>query len=121
MKYQQEYIIGRKTSDRPLRQELRVLRVPITEKDGRWVPAGEPIEDTWRRTQESLFVSISEYDACGSTCPEAVPFTPPEGWSVLAEFRLPPDYVPPSSEVTEEEQRRAVEYLRKMGVWRDPK
>lgn len=116
MKYQQ-YIIGKCITEEPPNWDLRVFYVQVEERDGKRVVCGEPIEIKDRYDDPG--VEVIEYEGWDKPAEWLAYIVPPSGWQLLAQFPLPDNYVPESNEVREESRRRAVEHLRKLGVWRD--
>ncbi len=118
MRYQ-EYIIGRELA--PDNYDLRQFSVPVHQVDGKWVPAGEPFEETHLSDRFDMMLSIYEFQVyTDNTCGKLDDMPCPEGWKVMAREWLPDDYVPPSPEEIEQRRKDAIEHLKKMGVWRDP-
>lgn len=116
MKYQQ-YIIGKCITEEPPNWDLRVFYVQVAERDGKRVVCGKPIEQPYHEADAGTW--IIEYEG-SDICPtQLANITPPATWQLLAQFPLPDNYVPESQEVRDEHKRRAIEHLKKMGVWRD--
>lgn len=117
MKKYQEYIIGKCITQDPPSWDFRVFYVQVEERDGRRVVCGEPIELTGRCEEPGL--TVDEYEEWEQPAELLADIIPPEGWQLMAQFPLPDNYVPESMEVRGESRQRAIEHLRKLGVWRD--
>jgi hypothetical protein len=115
----QEYIIGKEFARGDY--DLRKFSVPVHRVDGKWVPAGEPFEETHLTDRLDMMISIDEFQIHTDNTEGKLDDMPcPAGWKVMTREWLPDDYVPPSLEEIEQRRKDAIEHLKKMGVWRDP-
>jgi hypothetical protein len=118
MRYQ-EYIIGRELG--PRRYDLRQFSVPVHQVDGKWVPAGEPFEETHLTDHLAMMISVDEFQIhTDNTCGKLDDMPCPAGWKVMTREWLPDDYTPPTQEEVDQRTKDAIDKLRQMGVWRDP-
>jgi len=116
MKYQRYVVYQRKTKDL---SEFRCFRTQVVQSGESWLPTGDPIEETARFAPADMLLDIGEYEENKDDVGPLSEITPPDGWAVAARLWLPDNYVPESQEVSEEHERRSIERLRKMGLWRD--
>jgi len=115
MKYQQ-VVCARKIP--PNRVALRQFYVPVHLQDGKWLPCG-PMREEFV-PPATMFGNLSDYEHMDDgSCGPLSDITPPDGWVVAARTWLHDDYVPESQEVLEEKHRRAMTYLRSLGVYED--
>ena len=118
MKYQQ-IIMGRQPG--PDSFEYRQFYVPVALQDGRWMPCGDMREETHRFSQGTIMICSSEYDPDTNDCGPLSDIDAPPEWEVMARLWLNDDYVPPSDEVLDEIDRRAIQRMKDLGLWREPK
>lgn len=118
MKYQY-YVIGKQGGDPPAYAAVRAFYVPIEVTDGKRVPCGPPIELTSRTSTFDLMLDAEEFEVWDACPTELADITPPEGWELVAQFPLPDDYVPESTEVQEEAERRSRQFFKDMGLFND--
>jgi len=123
MKYQY-YVLGRCISKQPIEWEWRARYVPVEERDGKRVVCGQHIDISHLEGADQCMSYAYEFDEnddaeCSLSLERAVGIEVPDGWQLMADFPLPDNYVPESMEVRGESRQRAIEHLRKLGVWRD--
>jgi hypothetical protein len=113
MKYQ-AITIGR----RPAIDEYQFRRfvVPVSMKDGVWLPNGPMREETHRFPKGVLMLGAAEYDEATSDCGPLSDIYAPEGWEVIARLWLPDNYVPASDEVMQHGEREAIQTLLERGL-----
>lgn len=117
MKYQ-EIVMAR--SNGPRAEQYRQFYVPVAQQDGRWLPCGDMREETHRYSQATMGIGITECDPDTNDCGPLSDIPAPDGWTVVSRLWLNDDYVPPSDEVLEETDRRAVQQMKDLGLWKNP-
>lgn len=117
MKYQM-YIIGKEVA--PNQYDLRQFSVPVHLVDGKWLPAGEPHEETDITDRLDMILSVHEFQVgTDNTFGQLDDMPCPEGWKVMVREWLPDDYIPKTKEQDEVERQAAIQKLKDMGVWKD--
>lgn len=95
---------------------VRCYTVPVKLEGVKYQLDGEPSECTWADA-DRVFTLMEEYLNGPNQSHADVPV--PDGWELMGCAVLPDGYVPPSQEVKEEGERRAMDFLRKKGLWKD--
>jgi hypothetical protein len=114
MKFQ-TYVIGRRLPSGG--EEYRRFSVPVELRDGKWLPAAQPHEDTDVSCQFDIGLDVFQFEMSpDSSCGALSDIPCPRGWRVVSRFWLQDDYVPPTREELLEEDREVLRRLRAMGV-----
>jgi hypothetical protein len=95
---------------------VRCYTVPVQLDGVRYKISGEPTACAWA-DEETAFTLMEEYLDGPNPSHADVPV--PDGWELVGSAILPDNFVPPSREVKEEGERRAMDFLRKKGFWKD--
>ena len=112
MKYQSYTIVREPESPRDA--EYRIFSVPVHQVDGRWVPAGEPTEETHLWPEFDLAFEVDQ-DRIHGQCDAGGPLDgiqAPDGWTVVRRAWLPDDYVVPTPQQVEEQERKNLAWLK---------
>ena len=115
MKKYQGYIVHKQTREHPKEGEFREFYVQVEQRDGKWVACGKPIDITHLTHHFDMGMNAYAIDKYGEE-EGMIEAIPPEGFTVIARFWLPDNYVPESLEVIREGDERARQHLRERGI-----
>lgn len=116
MKYQQ-YIIGTPDSTQAGGYRYRRFVVPVEERGGAWLPAGEAQEDTHLTDGPDMDFEIYLFRRLtDNTCGSLDDIDCPAGWRVLSRGWLPDDYKIPTPEEKRRSDEEGLKHLRDMGI-----
>lgn len=110
MKYQKYVIVRLPEPDTGL-PEYRRFSVPVRERDGRWLPAGKPYEETHLYDEDTIALDVffaREHGVAEAGGPLS-DIPAPDGWGVVTREWLPDNYTPPSKQ---EMRQRDIDMLR---------
>lgn len=115
MKKYQGYIVHKQTREHPKECEFRKFYVQVEQRDGNWVACGKPIDITHLSHHFDMGMTAYAIDKYGEE-EGMIDAIPPEGFTVIARYWLPDNYVPESLEVVREREERATQHLRERGI-----
>jgi hypothetical protein len=112
VKYQTYTIV--RDPEPPRDAEYRIFSVPVHQVDGRWVPAGEPTEEThlWPAFDVAFEVDSDRIHGSHDNPGPLDDIPAPPGWTVVRRAWLPDDYVVPTPDEVEEEERKNLAWLK---------
>jgi len=115
MKYMQ--VIFERVADDGVHQ-FRQFYAPVTEEGCVYTVCGPLKEETHMLSQVSIAMGVGDFEEANIN-DSITGLDIPDGWTLAAWSRLPDNYVPHSAEVRDEDEKRAIDHLKKLGLWRD--
>ena len=100
----------------PFKAYYRAYYIPVSQVDGKWMPAGDPLPDPDDQVYLLSNVLDFQINRHGEPTGSLDDIPSPDGFMVVARYWLADDYSPPTKEQRDEAARKARQQMRDMGI-----